>query len=80
MLSFIPIVTTYTVTSDKRPLEALMQNSALLSRAFLEYREKVGYETARYSPDGISGASTGLGYSMQAGRRIEALSNPSNVI
>jgi MtaA/CmuA family methyltransferase len=45
MPPFIPIVTTYTVTSDKRPLAALMQDSALLSRAFLEYREKVGYES-----------------------------------
>jgi MtaA/CmuA family methyltransferase len=45
MPSFIPIVTTYTVTSDKKPLEALMEDSALLSRAFLEYRETVGYES-----------------------------------
>jgi [methyl-Co(III) methanol-specific corrinoid protein]:coenzyme M methyltransferase len=42
---FLPIVTTYTVTSEKRPLKALMNDSRLLAESFLEFREKAGFES-----------------------------------
>jgi len=43
--TFIPIVTIYTVASKKFPLESIMSDDALLSRAFLSYQERVGYDS-----------------------------------
>ncbi len=43
--SFLPIVSTYTVASSERPLEKLMKDARLLAGAFLDYREKMGYES-----------------------------------
>jgi epoxyqueuosine reductase len=49
------------MTGEHNPLELPegCDNAVVLAVA-------MDYETSRYSPDGISGASTGLGYSMQA--------------
>lgn len=41
---FIPIVTTYSVTSEETPLSLLMSDSTALSHAFLRYQERMGFE------------------------------------
>ncbi|MBW2136987.1 MAG: hypothetical protein JRH06_05470, partial [Deltaproteobacteria bacterium] len=41
---FIPIVTTYSVTSEETPLPLLMSDSTALSHAFLRYQEHMGFE------------------------------------
>jgi len=41
---FIPIVTTYTVSSLKMPLEHLMTDSRRLAGTFLHYYEKMGFD------------------------------------
>ena len=41
---FIPIVTTYTVSSPKMPLEHLMMDSHRLADSFLNYYEKIGFD------------------------------------
>jgi [methyl-Co(III) methanol-specific corrinoid protein]:coenzyme M methyltransferase len=40
--SFLPIITTFSVTSGSLPLENCLKDPGLLSKAFLGYREKVG--------------------------------------
>lgn len=43
-LKFMPIVTTFSVTSSRLPLEKCLNDPDLLSAAFLDYRERVGLE------------------------------------
>ncbi len=43
-LSFIPVVSTYTLTSPRIPLETCMGNSRLLCQIFLEDQQKAGYD------------------------------------
>lgn len=43
--SFLPIVTTFSVTSPALPLEPCLRDPRLLSKAFLEYRDRVGLKS-----------------------------------
>ncbi|MBW1997020.1 MAG: hypothetical protein JRJ29_03540 [Deltaproteobacteria bacterium] len=42
--TFLPIVTTYSVTSEETPLATLMNDSRALSLAFLHYQERMGFD------------------------------------
>ncbi|MBW1933588.1 MAG: hypothetical protein DRH11_15270 [Deltaproteobacteria bacterium] len=42
--SFIPIVTTYSVTSPDMPLKELLQDSSRICDAFLAYQQSAGYD------------------------------------
>jgi [methyl-Co(III) methanol-specific corrinoid protein]:coenzyme M methyltransferase len=78
--SFLPIVTTFSVTSSDLPLEKCLKDPSLLSTAFLEYREKVGYTSFPIMWDGnFTAEALGckLGFKEREAYVVEPLPFPS---
>ncbi len=82
--TFLPIVTTYTISSEQTPLETIVSNSQLLAQAFYDYQQKVGYNCLPIMGDSTYvaeafGCQVGYGQREPFVRQTHTFADPAEV-